>query len=111
MELKNTDLTILTLRGGVDWKGPGRLGKARWRDRVIWDGRVQGFGRGGRVWRRQQNKSRKEMPRGGRRGELLKKQKKTRKKRKNNNKKTVQINRLNGEIARIEGWVHAEWQS
>ena len=28
------------------------LGKARWRDRVILDGRVLGFGRGGRVWSR-----------------------------------------------------------
>ena len=32
--------------------GPGSLGKARWRDRVILDGRVRGFGRGGRVWGR-----------------------------------------------------------
>ena len=44
--------TILTRRGGVDEKGPGSPGKARWRDRVIWDGRVQRFGLGGRVWRR-----------------------------------------------------------
>ena len=41
------DLTILTRRGGVDYKGPGSPGKARWRDRVILDGRVRGFGRGG----------------------------------------------------------------
>ena len=38
----------------MDLKGPWSLGKARWRDRVIWDGRVRGFGRGGRVWRRPQ---------------------------------------------------------
>ena len=46
------NLTILTRRGGVDQKGPGSLGKARWRDRVILDGRVRGFGRGGSDWRR-----------------------------------------------------------
>ena len=27
--------------------GPGSLGRARWRDRVIWDGRFRGFRRGG----------------------------------------------------------------
>ena len=42
---------MLTRRGGVDKKGPGSLGKAGWRDQVIWDGRVRAFGRGARVWR------------------------------------------------------------
>ena len=41
------DLIIQTRRDGVDWKGPGSLEKAGWRDRVIWDGRVRGFGRAG----------------------------------------------------------------
>ena len=46
------DLTTFTRRGRVDQKDPVRPGKARWRDRVILAGRVQGFGRGWRVWRR-----------------------------------------------------------
>ena len=34
-------------------EGSWEPGEARWRDRgVIWDGRVGGFGRGGRVWGR-----------------------------------------------------------
>ena len=53
------NLTILTRRGEVDWKGPGSPGKARWRDR--------GFGRGGRVGERsKKGESKKKIGRDGR---------------------------------------------
>ena len=35
-------------------EGPWEPGKARWREQVILDGQVHGFGRGERVWRRPQ---------------------------------------------------------
>ena len=41
--IEEMDLTIRTRRGGVDKKGPGSLGKARWQDRVIL-GQGEGFG-------------------------------------------------------------------
>ena len=73
VELKKIDFTtLITRRGGVDKKGPGSLGQARCRDRVILDGRVWDLCEGeGLETYPQKGESRKEMARDGRCGKIL----------------------------------------